>query len=234
MLGAGKRCLWVSLLEVHVKCRLWVCTMHALPFLRQKQICFDLMFYLNWKRWHFFLSTKSRGTPTASGAFLAPRATFPGALPQGRRRWRAGATVLDQEERKVWHDVVRRGAPIWTSKVLKIWMSHEKSVISCRWKMTFQSRLLFSATGRKEPRKNSEKKQGAFWAGPGSQSRITIIQDPRSSYVSASNGDGWLPICFDWYAMPSASQSSAKTSRKDWQRYGFQHSIGLGDPCVLI
>lgn len=31
-LGAGKRCLWVSLLEVHVKCRLWVFTMHALPF----------------------------------------------------------------------------------------------------------------------------------------------------------------------------------------------------------
>ena len=32
MLGAGKRCLWVALLEVHVKCRLWVFTMHALPF----------------------------------------------------------------------------------------------------------------------------------------------------------------------------------------------------------
>ena len=210
----------------------------CLAFLRQKQICFDLTFYLNWKRCcHFFLSTKSRGTPTASGAFLAPRATFPGALPQGRRRWRAGATVLDQEERKVWHDVVRRGAPIWTSKVLKFWTSHEKSLISCRWKMTFQSGLVFSATGRKEPRKNSEKKQGAFWAGGGMSSKGEsrwLKKIIRSSYVSASNGDGWLPICFDWYAMPSASQSSAKTSRKDWQRYEFQHFYSLGDPWVLI
>lgn len=148
--------------------------MPCLAFLRQKQICFDSTFYRFLLQFlEALLTSLSRGTPTASGAFLAPRATFPGALPQGRR-WRAWrATVLDQEERKVWHDVVRRGAlGIQSFKVLNVSWKDFQKFLDGKWLSRVGS---YSRPHGRSHRKTQRKSKAPF--GPEVECQVKANQD---------------------------------------------------------